>query len=137
MTGEEDLDLSGLRDAAVRLIGAMVRLQRTDGHWYTQVSVPASGDEYSTAGFMAAGFRRAIRLGVVDGAEVSGAATAAYAATVKGIGPDGVLTHVSAAVMACTEPTHYDHVPKGFNVPWGQGPALLALVEHLGHDWQE
>jgi unsaturated rhamnogalacturonyl hydrolase len=48
-----------------------------------------------------------------------------------------VLANVSAAVMACTEPTHYDNVPKGFNVPWGQGPALLAPVEQLGHDWQE
>ncbi len=135
--GDEGLDLSGLQSAAQRLVRAMVGLQRADGHWYTQVTVPESGDEFSTAGFMAAGFRRAIRLGVVEAAEVSDAAKAAHAATVRGIRPDGVLANVSAAVMACTEPTHYDHVPKGFNVPWGQGPALLALVEQLGHGWEE
>jgi unsaturated rhamnogalacturonyl hydrolase len=135
--GGEGIDLSELQSAAVRLIRAMVDLQRPDGHWYTQVAVPESGDEFSTAGFMAAGFRRAIRLGVVESAGVSDAAAAAHAATLGGIGPDGVLANVSAAVMACTEPTHYDHVPRGFNVPWGQGPALLALVEQLGHGWQE
>jgi unsaturated rhamnogalacturonyl hydrolase len=80
---------------------------------------------------MAYGFSRAARLGIVDEREVSGAARAAHDAVVRGLGLDGVLGHVSAAVMACTEPTHYAHVPTGFNVPWGQGPALLALVENL------
>ncbi len=135
--GEDAAGIEELRASAVRLIRAMIRFQRADGHWYTQVHVAGSGDEYSTAGFMAAGFRKAIRLGVIDAAEASAPAGAAHAATVRGIGPDGILANVSAAVMACTEPTHYDHVPRGFNVPWGQGPALLALVEQLGHGWEE
>ncbi|MFZ2166543.1 MAG: glycoside hydrolase family 88 protein, partial [Propionibacteriaceae bacterium] len=52
-----------LLDAAQRLIGAMVSVQRPDGHWFAQVDVPTSGDEFSTAGFMAYGFSRAARLG--------------------------------------------------------------------------
>lgn len=127
----EDPRLARIADSAVRLVDAMVGLQRPDGHWYAQVQVPASGDEYSTAAFMAAGFHRAVRLGLVDQARVASATRRAGAAVVAGIDRFGVLTNVSAAVMACTEPTHYAHVPRGFNVPWGQGPALLALVEHL------
>ena len=127
----EDPRLARIADATVRLIDAMVRLQRPDGHWDAQVHVPASGDEYSTAGFMAAGFRRAVRLGLVEHQAVADSIERATAAVVAGIDDNGVLTNVSAAVMACTEPSHYAHVPRGFNVPWGQGPALLALVEHL------
>lgn len=120
-----------VRASLRRLIAAMVGLQRPDGHWYAQVHVPESGDEYSTAAFMACGFRRAVRLGVVSADEVGEAADRAVAAVAAGIGADAVLAEVSAAVMACTEPSHYANVPRGFNVPWGQGPALLALVEYL------
>jgi len=130
------VSVTALRESAARLVEVMIGLQRPDGHWYAQVDVPGSGDEYSTAGFMAAGFRRAVRLGVTEGQAVLASARAAQAATVRGIEPDGVLANVSAAVMACTEPTHYAHVPRGFNVPWGQGPALLALVEQVEHDWE-
>lgn len=127
-------DLAGRADlvtAAQRLIGGLVACQRPDGHWDAQLGVADSGDEYSTAGFMAAGFVRAARLGVIERAAVEPAADAALAATLAGLDENGILTNVSAAVMACTEPSHYAHVPRGFDVPWGQGPALLAMVEHL------
>ena len=45
----------------------------------------------------------------------------------------GQLREVSAAVYASTEPTHYGRVPRGYVVPWGQGPALLALVAKGPH----
>lgn len=120
---------STLRGALLRLTEALVALQRPDGHWYAVVDHAGSGDEYSTAAFLAAGFYRGLRTGALAGPEVETAAARAAQAVRAGIGPDGSLAEVSAAVMACTEPSHYAHVPRGFRVPWGQGPALLALAE--------
>ena len=41
----------------------------------------------------------------------------------------GTLSGVSAAVWAATVISHYGSVPTGFQVPWGQGPLLLAARE--------
>lgn len=114
--------------SAAGLVDAQVGWQRDDGHWYAVVDDPRSGDEHSTAAFMSAGFYRALEAGVVSGPVVEAAADAAYAATCAAIDADGTLTQVSAAVMACTEQSHYAHVPRGYLVPWGQGPIVLAAA---------
>jgi unsaturated rhamnogalacturonyl hydrolase len=122
--------VDGLGAAAVRLVEAMCDVQGRDGHWSAVVTDPGSGRESSTAAFMAVGFHRAIELGLLPAdrvAAVRRAGDAAVQATRAAIDPDGTLTDVSAAVWACTEASHYSHVPRGFLVPWGQGPALLAL----------
>ncbi|MCC5947366.1 MAG: glycoside hydrolase family 88 protein [Nitriliruptoraceae bacterium] len=124
-----------LTRATVRLIEAMLRTQRDDGHWYAVVHDPASGDETSTAAFMADGFLRALRLGVVgDGSDadrIEAAADAALRAALHDTDEGGNLAGVSAAVNACTLQSHYAHVPRGFIVPWGQGPLATALAERL------
>lgn len=130
----EQLDLpmtSPVAKSAQRLIKAMLPLQRPDGHWPVVITAPDSGDEPSTAAFMAAGFLRAARLGVVRSALVDDSAARAIDAIVRDCDDNGWLTGVSRAVMACTRPSHYAHVPRGFNVPWGQGPLVLALCEGL------
>lgn len=118
-----------LHRAARALIAAMVSAQRDDGSWAAVVGVPDSGPESSTAAFLAVGLSRAARLGVVDDREVSAAASAALRATERAIDEHGVLQGVSAEVFACTLDEHYWHVPRGFVVPWGQGPAVLALAD--------
>lgn len=120
-------EIAALTSAVVSLIDGMIPLQRADGHWPTVVSVPSSGVESSTAAFMAAGFFRAAHAGIAADPSVIEAARRATDAVTTSLDEDGGLREVSAAVMACTEPTHYEHVPRGFTVPWGQGPALLAL----------
>ncbi len=123
-----------LVDATRRLIDAMRRTQRDDGGWFAVVDDPASGDEHSTAAFMADGFARAVVGGVVAEHEqvaVLSAARAALESALAATDADGQLTSVSAAVNACTEPSHYVHVPRGFVVPWGQGPLALAIATHL------
>jgi unsaturated rhamnogalacturonyl hydrolase len=107
----------------------MIRCQRADGHWPVVITAPDSGDEMSTAAFMAYGLRRGVRLGVLDAVDAEQAAAAALAAALRETDAHGILTGVSAAVMACTEASHYAHVPRGFVVPWGQGPLVLALTE--------
>jgi unsaturated rhamnogalacturonyl hydrolase len=121
--------------AAARSLGeAMLRLQRPDGSWPAVVDRPDSGDETSTAAFMAAGFRRGIELGVLDAARFGPAATLAWAATWRAVDGDGLLTGVSAAVYSSTVADHYAHVPRGFDVPWGQGPLLVAARAVTGAD---
>lgn len=120
-----------LRDAARALVEVMVAHQRDDGSWDAVVGVPESGPETSTAAFMTCALLRAARLGVVNDSVVSGAASAALQATMRALNPDGILTGVSAEVFACTLDEHYWHVPRDFVVPWGQGPAVLALAESI------
>jgi unsaturated rhamnogalacturonyl hydrolase len=119
--------------AARALIDAMIPLQRDDGHWPVNILDDSSGDEPSTAAFMATGFLRAIKLGLVEPTIVEGYVNKALSAVVADVDDDGYLTGVSRAVMACTTPSHYSHVPRGFNVPWGQGPLVLALCEALDY----
>jgi unsaturated rhamnogalacturonyl hydrolase len=122
-----DDGLAAVATSARRLAEAMRSLQRPDGHWHAVAQAPDSGDETSTAAFMAVAFARGRTLGVLDEgfAEPS---QQALTATLAATGAEGVLGGVSAAVWACTHPEHYHHVPRGFLVPWGQGPLVLALA---------
>lgn len=120
-----------VRAAAIGLAEAMADRQRADGHWEIAVDHPGSGDETSTAAFMATGLARAARL-VPDPSRsrrLRDCADRARLATIASIDEAGVLTGVSAAVWASTVESHYHHVPRGFTVAWGQGPALLALSQ--------
>lgn len=121
-------DVETLRRAAARLIDRMLATQRPDGHWDARLDDPASGMESSTAAFMAEGFRRARELGLSSHPDLQRAEQNARDAVRASIDDDGLLTEVSVAVMACTRDSHYANVPRGYRVPWGQGPALLALT---------
>lgn len=116
--------------AVGRLAAAMVATQRGDGHWDATVDDPGSGVETSTACFMAVGLRRAAEAGLA-GADARVAADRAYAAAVGSSDDAGVLEGVSVAVWASTLPSHYAHVPRGFTVPWGQGPFVLMLADRV------
>lgn len=113
---------------AARLAEAMLARQRADGGWDAVVGEPASGDETSTGAFMAAGFRRGVALRLLDPERFVPAAERAWAATWAAVDGEGLLTGVSAAVYSSTEPRHYHLVPRGFDVPWGQGPLLVAAL---------
>ncbi len=120
--------------AVSSLLGRMAELQRPNGHWAAVVDRPDSTEETSTAAFMAVAVQRASaavlpRLPATSAAVVRRMGARAAGAVVRDLRPDGVLPMVSAAVNASTTPSHYVHVPTGFVVPWGQGPALLTLLE--------
>lgn len=118
-----------IEDAATKLIYAMIKLQREDGRWWCVVDSERSGEEGSTAGFMAAGFARAIKLGIVDESIVKPAMIKALAGVIDDADSNGELQNVTAAVMASTRKSHYEFTPRGFSVPWGQGPLALAICE--------
>lgn len=122
---------------------AMQRLQRPDGRWWCVVDEPESGEEGSTAPFMATGFLRAIAQGIFTRDEIEQSARLAVAATIGDLDSNAHLTNVTAAVAASTVKSHYVHTPRGFLVPWGQGPVAMALCEadrlsdELHHDSSE
>ena len=117
--------------SAISLIDAMLKLQSADGSWPVVITDPQSGEEPSTAAFMATGFFRALKLGLVSGGDLTHSAERALDSVTSQCDDQGLLSGVSRAVMACTRASHYGHVPRGFNVPWGQGPLVLALCEAL------
>lgn len=118
-----------LADAARTLAEAMASLQRPDGSWWAVAQEPGSGPESSTAAFMAVAFARGVTMGLLPAEVFLPAGGQAWAATREALGEDGVLAGVSAAVWSSTSMAHYFHVPRGFTVPWGQGPALMAATE--------
>lgn len=125
-----------LDESIRRLIRGMIATQRADGHWAALITDPDSPDESSTAAFMAAGFLRALALGVIGEPEISEALAKAEQAVLDSLTPAGVLAQVSAEVWASTVPGHYANVPRGFEVPWGQGPLALWLAEREHHALQ-
>jgi unsaturated rhamnogalacturonyl hydrolase len=116
-----------LAAALERLVLALRESERADGGWDAVVGEPESGDESSTAAFVAAGVGAAVASGVLRKDQLD-LAREAWAHTAARVGEDGVLAGVSANVWACTVSSHYHHVPRGAVVPWGQGPLLLAAA---------
>lgn len=108
---------------------AMRGFQLEDGNWWAMVHEPDSGPESSTAAFMATAFYRGIRLGILPERLFRPAADKAYDAMYANLDEQGNLQRVSAAVYAALVQEHYWHVPRGYIVPWGQGPVLTALNE--------
>lgn len=117
-----------LTTAFGRLADALLATQQPNGGWHAIVDDPSSGTEASTAAFAAAGFARGVRLGLLPETFLE-SAIAAWRATWSQVDADGRLEDVSAAVRPSTTTTSYRHVPKGFVVPWGQAPVLLAAHE--------
>ena len=122
-----------LRAALLRLVGALLRTQEPDGHWPTPIADRTSFHETTTASFAAAGLAGGVALGLLD-ASVSAVAERAWKASLASVCDDGSTVGVSAALWACTAPSHYAAAPVGFQVPWGAGPFLVAARAHLVND---
>jgi unsaturated rhamnogalacturonyl hydrolase len=117
-----------LSEAMLRLAAALAATQRSDGSWWAMVHEPESGNESSTAAFMAAGFHQGVEHGWLERETYLPRAERAWQAALAAVADDGELTDVSAAVWSSTSQSHYHHVPRGFVVPWGQGPLLQAAA---------
>jgi unsaturated rhamnogalacturonyl hydrolase len=117
-----------LAAALTRLADVLASTQQADGHWGTPIAEAATFHERSTALFVAAGFTRALRARLIDAAHER-VATRAWHAGLAAVGADGAIEGISAALWASTALSHYPHAPVGFQVPWGQGPFLVAARE--------
>jgi unsaturated rhamnogalacturonyl hydrolase len=118
-----------LHDSLTAVAGALAETQGPSGHWPAVIGQKCA-EETSAALFVAAGFDRALEHGWI-GAELAAVADRAWQAGSSALRPDGELAGVSAAVWSATRIGHYAAVPTGFQVPWGQGPLLLAACSRL------
>jgi unsaturated rhamnogalacturonyl hydrolase len=116
-----------LTGALVALASALFNRQEETGGWTAVAGDPSSGVEASTSAFVAAGFAAGVQQGLL-GQEFEVSARRAWDDAWSQVDDDGMLANVSAAVWASTAQSHYVHVPRGFLVPWGQGPLLVAAL---------
>lgn len=120
-----------LRLALRALADGLARTQDATGHWHALCGDPATYLESSVALFVAAGIPPAIDKGLVDPAHRE-MAERAWDAGSAALRNDGTIEDVSAAVWCSTAIGHYGAVPVGFQVPWGQGPLLIAARHRMG-----
>lgn len=109
------------------LVEGLAATETSAGEWHTVVDSPGTYVETSVSAFVALGVGRGMRYGHLPtswGALVERALTA----TVRNISPGGFLEGVSDATPVGADAAHYGARNRG-SFPWGQGPALLALIE--------
>lgn len=110
----------------LRLMASLVELQTADGEWHTVLDEPSSYCEASLPAMFYYALRRGLALGLLPrGYRV--AAERAWGALLARLGADGVLGGVSQASPPGAA-GHYAAIPTGGVYPWGQGPALEALL---------
>lgn len=109
------------------LVAGFARYEQPSGVWHTVVDHPETYHEPSVAAFVALGVGRAVRHHLLD-ASFAALAGRALGATIAAIDPDGALRGVSDATPVGANTAHYGARGRGV-FPWGQGPALLALIE--------
>lgn len=122
---------SPAREEAVQRLAAQVAglaaTEAESGAWHTVVDAPETYLEPSVGAFVALGVGRALRAGLVGGGYRALVARARAAIT-DAVAPAGELAGVSDATPVGDDAAHYGARGRGV-FPWGQGPALLALLE--------
>ena len=110
-------------------LDALIPFQLESGHWRTIVDDPEAYEETSVAAFYVSTGCPALEAGVLDPDRHGPALERAWRGVDGGIDADGRYRGVSADTPA-GHAAHYRRIPRDVTVPWGQGPALLALREH-------
>jgi rhamnogalacturonyl hydrolase YesR len=108
-------------------VAALASTEDGAGRWHTVVDAPETYLEPSVSAFVALGVGRAVRAGLVD-PDYRELAGRALAATRAAIDASGAVLGVSDATPVGEVVQHYATRGRGV-FPWGQGPALLALLE--------
>jgi unsaturated rhamnogalacturonyl hydrolase len=109
---------------------ALLAHQLDSGHWRTIVDDPEAYEESSVAAFYVSTAYPAGTAGLLDKELHAAALERAWGAVESRIGSDGRYRGVSSDTHA-GDAAHYRQVPRDVTVPWGQGPALLAIRDRL------
>lgn len=104
-------------------------LQAPSGLWHTVLNEEDSYEEVSGSSAMAAGIRKAVRLGIL-GQEYLPVAEKAVEAICANIDTDGTVLNVSAGTGIGEDSEHYKKIIKA-PMAYGQSLALIALCESL------
>jgi unsaturated rhamnogalacturonyl hydrolase len=111
-------------------LDALVPLQLESGHWCTIVDDPEAYEETSVAAFYVSTAYPALRAQLLEEELHAPALERAWQAVEGAVDSDGRYRGVSADTHA-GEAAHYRRVRQDVTVPWGQGPAVLAVAERL------
>jgi unsaturated rhamnogalacturonyl hydrolase len=109
-------------------LDALLPFQLESGHWRTIVDDPEAYEESSVAAFYVSTAYPALRAGLLAQERHRPALERAWQAVEVRIDADGRYRGVSADTPA-GDADHYRRLSRDVTVPWGQGPALLALRE--------
>ncbi len=120
-----------LVDVVREQINALVALQHASGHWHTVLDHEDAYLESSVAAMMAWALPQAVHLRLA-GSWVLAAASRALDAALACTDENGNLKGVSEATPAGGLATYLSRSTGVF--PWGQGPLLLALADHIAPD---
>ena len=122
------VDDAALRRRLERLVEAMGAYEES-GRWRTVVDDPDTPVENSVAAYVAQGVTRAVRYGLVDATHAPMAARA-YAVTVGAVVDGGLRVSEATAVG---DKENYRSRALGV-FPWGQAPALHAMLDRLDQE---
>lgn len=111
-----------------RLAKALAAHQHVNGNWSTVIDQPATYHEASLPAMFGYAFARALNAQLLAPAFHQPAAHAWAAMTARL--DNGLLRDVSVATPPGDAP-HYNTIATGAGFPWGQGPALLFILERL------
>jgi unsaturated rhamnogalacturonyl hydrolase len=123
-------ELDGIAAILAAQLDALLPFQLENGHWRTIVDDPDAYEETSVAAFYVSTAYPALQAGLLDPERHGSALERAWQAVEAQIDADGRYRGVSGDTPA-GDAEHYRRVPRDVTVPWGQGPALLALRERL------
>lgn len=122
----------GLRARLERLIAALAHTQQKSGGWPTVLNMPDSYAEASLPAMFSVGIHDACRHGLVAPDWLS-VAQRARQRMLELLHADGTMPGISIATPPGDAP-HYAAIPTADLFPWGQGPALLALVQAVAYE---
>lgn len=127
---DDDADRATIGRILAAQLDALVPFQQESGHWRTIVDDPEAYEETSVVAFYVSTGYPALRAGILDRDRHEPALKRAWRALEAAIDERGRLRGVSGNTHA-GDVAHYRSVPRDVVVPWGQGPALLAVRECL------
>lgn len=116
-----------LRRRLERLAAGLTAMQNAHGSWSTVLDQPDTYTESSLPAMFAVGIRAACRAGFIPSTLID-TADRAHAALLRILGEDGTLPALSIATPP-GDAAHYNTIQTAPVFPWGQGPALLALLD--------
>lgn len=116
-----------LRRRLERLAAGLAATQNPDGSWSTVLDQPDTYAESSLPAMFAVGIRAACQAGFIP-STLTKTADRAHAALLRILREDGTLPALSIATPP-GDAAHYTTIQTAPAFPWGQGPALLALLD--------
>ncbi len=121
-----------IQHASLLHFEALRLYQRPDGGWNTLIDQPDSYPETSATAAISAAYLKGVRLGGLS-PEFGKAGQKGLAATLANISETGEVLGVSGSTPLLASRADYNAVPHDQLNTWGQGLALLALLEEKSH----